>query len=248
LLLTMKKIPSDVAKAFLEAILAMDLADGLRVNINDILFELVELLKTNTSTGQPLRSEDDIRNSTLRTTVVAQKVELNKQKSALSKQDKAYTELLARLSKTFEEHFAATLIDPRSLVFHEVFIFDQKSPYREVFMPRPRHAIERALASPHDYLACECCAPESEGEKNEATLSSSQPPAAVLYQLYLESGNLVNVSDMWQAFQAVIGDGKDEVELMAVFQRALAELKSFGMMKSTRKRVDHVAKVLWRGL
>jgi origin recognition complex subunit 3 len=33
-----------------------------------------------------------------------------------------------------------------------------------------------------------------------------------------------------------------------LFQRALAELKGMGFVKATRKRVDHVAKVAWRGL
>ncbi|KAI7647877.1 hypothetical protein KC318_g18310, partial [Hortaea werneckii] len=82
----------------------------------------------------------------------------------------------------------------------------------------------------------------------EATLAATQPATAVLYQLYLESGNLINASDLWQAFQAVMGDDADEQQSMALFQRALAELRALGMVKSTRKRVDHIAKVAWRGL
>ncbi|KAK3072613.1 Origin recognition complex subunit 3, partial [Teratosphaeriaceae sp. CCFEE 6253] len=66
--------------------------------------------------------------------------------------------------------------------------------------------------------------------------------------LYLESGSLINASDLWQAFQAVMGDGKEEAETMALFQRALAEMRYLGMMKATRKRADHVAKTMWRGL
>lgn len=34
----------------------------------------------------------------------------------------------------------------------------------------------------------------------------------------------------------------------AVFSRALAELKYMGMVKSSRKKADHLAKVLWNGL
>ncbi|KAI6875718.1 hypothetical protein KC323_g276 [Hortaea werneckii] len=47
---------------------------------------------------------------------------------------------------------------------------------------------------------------------------------------------------------AVMGDDADERQSMALFQRALAELRALGMVKSTRKRVDHIAKVAWRGL
>ena len=40
---------------------------------------------------------------------------------------------------------------------HEILFYDLKAPHRDVFMPRPRFAIERALSSPHDYLGCKCC-------------------------------------------------------------------------------------------
>jgi origin recognition complex subunit 3 len=33
-----------------------------------------------------------------------------------------------------------------------------------------------------------------------------------------------------------------------LFQRGLAELRCFGVIKSTRRRIDHVSKVAWRGL
>lgn len=248
LLLTVKKIPSDVALELLEAVAVSAWSDILSEKCSTLRDNLRELLSDQECTAKPLRSESDLQNSTLRTTVVAQKVELSKHKSALSEQDKAYTALMIRVSQAFEDYFTQTLIDPTSLPFHEIFLYELKSPYRESFTPRPRHAIERALASPHDYLDCECCASEQEGEKQECTLGSSQPATALLYQLYLESGSLVNVSDMWQAFQAIIGEEREEAETMALFQRALAELKYLGMVKGTRKRVDHVAKVMWRGL
>ncbi|KAK5109780.1 hypothetical protein LTR62_006513 [Meristemomyces frigidus] len=246
LLLLAKKVPSDVSVALLEAVLEVEGFGTVAETSRPLLDQLRDLISQQKDTAQLLRSEDDVKNATLRTTVVAQKVELSKQKSALSEQDKAYTSLLAKIASMFEQYFNESIVDPKTLLFHEIFIYDQKSPYREVFTPRPRHAIERALASPHDYLDCDCCAPDRDGE--EATLSSTQPPTAILYQLYLESGNLINASDLWQAFQAVIGDEKEEAEAMALFQRGLAELRSLGMMKPTRKRVDHVAKVLWRGL
>lgn len=40
-------------------------------------------------------------------------------------------------------------------------------------------------------------------------MSATQPATAVLYQLYLESGALVNVADLWAAFFAILGK-KDE--------------------------------------
>ena len=154
---------------------------------------------------------------------------------------------LRKFTDLLERYFKAVFIDPKSLLFHEVFIYDLKSPHREVFTPRPRHAIERALAAPHDYLDCNCCAPGKD-DGDEQTLSASQPATAILYQLYLESGSLINASDLWQAFQAVVGDERTGEQDIALFQRALADMKYLGMMKNTRKRVDHVQKCAWKAL
>lgn len=247
LLLTVRKVPSDTAIEVLKAVLQLDVGKYGLTGCADIATELDELVRAQEEGDKPLRSEEDVRNSTLRTTIQAQKVELSKHKTSLSQQDKDFTALLRRFTDMLEKFFNETLVDPRDLLFHEVFLYDLRSPHREVFTPRPRHAVERALTSPHDYLDCDCCAPDK-GDREEATLAATQPGTAVLYQLYLESGNLINASDLWQAFQAVMGDERDEGQTMALFQRALAELRSLGMMKGTRKRVDHVAKVAWRGL
>ncbi|KAI6827712.1 hypothetical protein KC340_g5427 [Hortaea werneckii] len=251
LMLTVRKVPSDTAIKILKAVLSLDVEGHGLAECADIATDLDALLREQAGKGKPLRSEEDIRNSTLRTTVHAQKVELSVHKTSLSQQDKDFTSLLRRFTDTLQDFFTRTLINPKELPFNEIFVYDLRSPHREVFTPRPRHAVERALASPHDYLDCDCCAPEKESREEgeeEATLVATQPATAVLYQLYLESGNLINASDLWQAFQAVIGDDADEQQSMALFQRALAELRALGMVKSTRKRVDHIAKVAWRGL
>lgn len=247
LLLSIRQSPSNVAEELLDAILETTIPNDMKTRCRLVRAELDDLILNQNRSYGPLRSEDDVKNSTLRTTVIAQKVELSKQKSSLSKQDAAYTAILRRFTDLLEEYFARTLVDPTKLVFHEIFLYDLKSPHRDVFTPRPRHAVERALAAPHDYLACECCAP-TEGDGDESTLSACQPATAILYQLYLESGSLINVSDLFQAFQAVMGDERDVEQNVALFQRALAELRYLGLVKNTRKRIDHIAKVAWRGL
>lgn len=246
MLLSVRKAPSSTVMHIMDAILALKIPGDIHDRCAEVQKSLTELLGSS-DTKQPLRSEDDVKNSTLRTTVVAQKVELSRQKSSLSKQDEAYTAILRRFTDLLEAYFRDTLIAPTDLVFHEIFLYDLKSPHREAFTPRPRHAVERALAAPHDYLDCDCCKPEV-GEGDESTLAACQPATAVLYQLYLESGSLINASDLWQAFRAVLGEEQDEGQKQALFQRSLAELDYLGMVKSTRKRVDHVAKVAWKGL
>lgn len=212
-----------------------------------LLHELETLKSQQKAGGAPLRSEEDLQNATLRTTVVAKKVELSKQKSTLTKSDTAYTNILRQFTTALETHLASTLVDPKDLVFHEIFMYDLKSPHRDVFTPKPRGAIERALASPHDYLDCSCCAPDiATGDEN--TLAASQPSTAILYQLYLESGALINVTDLRTAFVTILGDERDEVLTNALFQRSLAELKHLGLVRGTRKKADHVVKMAWKGV
>ncbi|KAI9795823.1 MAG: hypothetical protein M1835_005146 [Candelina submexicana] len=202
--------------------------------------ELVELFDSS-KRDRPLRSEHNIQNETIRTTVIAQKVELSKHKSSLSGQDVAYSRLVDRIHSTLESYFTETLSCPSDLFPHEILLYDHKSPYKEVFTPKPRHAIERSLSTPHDYLGCNCCIGE------EGCLSSTQPTTAILYQLYLETGSLINVSDLWSAFYAIVGgeDGEECSEREAI---ALAELKYMGMVKYSRKKTDHLMKLAWKGL
>ena len=135
--------------------------------------------------------------------------------------------------------------------------------------------IERALAAPHDYLGCDCCDNRSragDGGRGEISLSGTQPATAILYQLYLESGTLINIADLWAAFGAVIrgsadggregggggGEGGEageegeagdiERETLALFYRALAELRYLGLLKDSRRKTDHLTKLAWRGL
>ena len=130
------------------------------------------------------------------------------------------------------------------------WLYDSRSPLKDVFTPRPRPVMERALSRPHDYLGCNCC------QTSEDSIKPTFPPTAILYQLYLETGSLINVADLWTAFYATLGgeegeggDGAtDERTALVLFYRALAELRSMGFVKPTRKKADHIAKLAWKGL
>ena len=200
-LLSIKKMTSDSLDDLLRSI--SSIAD---MELSDLHNQLRKLLNTLSSNGRPLRSEHDVRHQTLRTTVVAQKVELSKQKSSLSKDDATYSKIVNSVHDVLQSYFTRTLINPQHLFLYEVFIYDLKSPHRDVFTAKPRFAVERALSTPHDYLGCECCKALGEG------LSPSQPPTAILYQLYLESGALINIFDLWSAFHAIVGQESDNDE------------------------------------
>ena len=241
LCLSVKKTPSDTMIRLLES---LDSKPGLGLaSVRSSLGRLIE--KSNLS--GPLRTELDEQRSTLRTTVVKQKVSLSKHKEALSSQDAEYSKLVNRIDLELRGFFTKYLVRPKDLLLHEILIFDSKSACREAFGPAPRQAVERALSSPHDYLACDCC----DGKEG---LAATQPATAILYQMYLESGSFINLADFWAAFQAITEpdkEGEEEGngnEVLALFHRSLAELRYLTMIKNSRKKADHVAKLKWKGL
>lgn len=215
-MLAIKKASSDKLINLLSSLIELaneNLGSGsgnteIPVNLEDLQGKLRLLVETHADSG-PLRSQDDVRNESVRTTVVAQKVLLSRHKAALSEQDKAYSEILTSFYDALDSYFQSSLIDPLTVSLYEILVYDLKSPHTEVFQPRPRFAIERALAAPHDYLGCNCCGTV---EGNDNSLGATQPATAIVYQLYLESGALINVSDLWLAFHAMVGKEGEEEE------------------------------------
>lgn len=205
-MLLLKKTPSDKLVQLLASLQGLGEA-AAPIDYEAFQQDLSMLVEENES-SIPLRSQDDVRNS-LRTTVVAQKVLLSKHKANLSEQEKAYSELVTRFHDEVDGYFNSSFVDPRTLLLSEILLHDLKSPHTEVFQPKPRFAIERALSSPHDYLGCDCCNTKQEGEN---ALAATQPATAILYQLYLESGALINASDLWSAFNAIVGEDDEESE------------------------------------
>ncbi|RMJ22477.1 Origin recognition complex subunit [Aspergillus sp. HF37] len=236
-----RALDSDALKDFLAGLPDSVTGDS---RLQEVQNDLESLTQTYRST-EPLRSEYDHRNSVVKSTVVQQRVRLSKGRAKQPQQNIEYTKIIDRLHVVLESYLAEILVKPQDLFLHEVFLFDMKNPLKETFGPRPRFAVERALSSPFDYLI-------STSETSGARISTKQPATAILYQLYLESGALVNVHDLWHAFYAVFesdeGEACDEQMIMALFYRALSELKAFGMVKSSRRNVDHVAKSAWFGL
>ncbi|KAL8969992.1 MAG: hypothetical protein Q9197_004052 [Variospora fuerteventurae] len=199
-LLAIQKLPSDSLASLLNRV-----SDSLVPDMQRYADDLRKL-ESQKDDATPLRSEYNTHHQSLRTTIVAQKVELSTHVSSLSEQDRSYSRLVNQVDNSLKEYFQNALVAPHELFLHEVLIYDFKSPQREVFAPKPRHAIERALSSPHDYLGCNCCKGSQHG------LSSTHPATSVLYQLYLESGALINIADLWSAFYTIVGneDAEDE--------------------------------------
>ena len=244
---SLTKVQSHVMQEILDVLIAECKVPG---EIQLCQSNLSRLVKDITATHPGgLRSGHDIQHSNLRTTVVAHKVELSEHAATLTPQESAYTQIVDQVDEALRSFFAEYLTNPKDLFLHEIFIYDLPSPHRDAFNPRPRFAIERALGSPFDYLGHE----SDDGTRGQM-LSASQPATAILYQLYIESGSLLNTADLWSAFWTIVGDEDAEDEeseqqkVLALFSRGLAELKYLGMVKHSRKRMDHLSKLSWKGL
>lgn len=173
----------------------------------------------------------------LRTTVVAQKVQLSRETAALSDEDK---EFAAAVDRAVGVLSGLVVSEPATAVpLHEAWFYDSRTPHRDVFVPRPRGVVERALLRPYDYLACGCC------EAADGGIAATLPVTSLLYHLYTEAGSIINVADLWAAFLAMAGGGHDERTALMLFYKGLAELKALGFVKPSRKKVDHVAKLKW---
>ncbi|KAK1690704.1 origin recognition complex subunit [Colletotrichum godetiae] len=210
--------------------------------VDSLLRDSKELLGRAKEDGSTLRSAYSGHSRVLRTTVVAQKVQLSHDSAALSEDDKAFTRIVDRVAKIFQDVIHC---EPAAEIFlHETWLYDSKTPYRDVFVPRPQDVFERSLKRPQDYLACSCCSTD-EG------ISITMLVTSLLYHLYLETGNLINVADLWSAFYAMVsgdtdGEGNaDERGALVSFYRGLAELKALGFVKMSRKKTDHIAKLKW---
>ncbi|RMZ78525.1 hypothetical protein DV737_g3812, partial [Chaetothyriales sp. CBS 132003] len=143
----------------------------------------------------------------------------------------------------------------------EICTFALRHPLQATFAPRPRHAIERALSRPSDYLGCDCCVDDDHRTaiRGRSTPSKDigknkdKEPTSLLYTLLCEAGKHVNTRDF-------------------LFYRALAELKMLGLVQqasssslpsigttaaaaaasssraASSARVDIIARSTWMGL
>jgi origin recognition complex subunit 3 len=201
--------------------------------------DLTLLQESAAKQGTTLRSKYAGQNKIMRTTVIAKRVQLTKDSAALSEDDKKLTDIVDQVTTVLVDGLSAP--PPQEVLFSEAWIYDSKSPSRDVFVPRPRVVFERGLSRPHDYLGC-----EAEGQDGSAATAATLPATAILYRLYLETGNLINVADLWAAFHGIVSqDESDERKVLVQFYQAMAELRALGFVKASKKKADHIAKLKW---
>ncbi|CUS10166.1 unnamed protein product [Tuber aestivum] len=253
-LMSLKRMSSTALLNLLENVMQEVPIPAITEPLKPLQEKIKKLVEEAAASGgkKTLISEFDITNNTLRGTAVSKKVRLGEQKSSLTKQDTEYSALVQQVYAIAESYltvnFNSSQHGLQNVLLHEIFFYDLRSPHSAVFAPKPRSTIERGLSRPQDYLDCSCC---TSGDGEEVGIRGTQPPASIIYQLYLESGALINIYDLWSAFYSVIAGDEEEFDAQtaqALFYRSLAEMRFLGFVKHTKKKTDHIAKLAWKGI
>ncbi|XP_076237844.1 origin recognition complex subunit 3 [Calliopsis andreniformis] len=145
-----------------------------------------------------------------------------------------------------QEVFGANLINPHHIPANEIFCFSDGNLAKQHIRGSMRAAIHTGLNDPHVYLNCECCKLE-----NDDAIPSTLPDLSIIYKLHLESRKLINMYDWLQAFLIIVDPENEAKEqrdvdpkLQARFTQAVAELEFLGFIKSSRKKTDHVKRLM----
>ncbi|XP_053973901.1 origin recognition complex subunit 3 [Hylaeus volcanicus] len=142
--------------------------------------------------------------------------------------------------------FSVYLTNPNRMPAHEIFCFSDGSLARQHIRGSLRAAVHMGLNDPQVYLNCGCCKLE-----NDEAIPSTLPDLSIIYKLHLESRKLINMYDWLQAFLIIVnpvGEAKEQRDvdpkLQARFTQAVAELEFLGFIKSSRKKTDHVKRLV----
>jgi hypothetical protein len=98
------------------------------------------------------------------------------------------------------EYFGHNLQHYSSQPLHELFYCTATSRLKKAFQPQPRASIHSALAYPSYYLACDCCSTSN----GEDSCSWRSEDICVAYQIYLESGQQINLHDWFIGFSEIL--------------------------------------------
>lgn len=93
----------------------------------------------------------------------------------------------------------------------------------------------------------------SENEWSASALAY-EPHLSIIYTLYRESALYINIYDYYSAFMSVIKQPQDEGDplferrALAWFLQSVAELKSLGILRDSKRKFECVEKLIWRDL
>ncbi|XP_046979890.1 origin recognition complex subunit 3 isoform X1 [Schistocerca americana] len=194
--------------------------------------------------------EGNLSRSELKKRLLELKEQQSNDEDAMSKFEAIRQKLLVYLT---EDAFPALLQPPTSLPLAEVIFFDDVARVKSRIVGAPRGAIHSALSNPSVYLECDCCKISEPG-----TILPSMVDLCIAFKLHLESGRFISLADWLQAFAAVANPAEDcddgdedspnsniDPHIQARFTQAVNELQLLGFIRTTKRKMDHVARLTW---
>ena len=151
---------------------------------------------------------------------------------------------------------------PLNQVFHEVFYFvDVKSnPFNKRLKTTfiddrlhgaPRQALKTALLKPHVYLKSY---PQLNSESKDYDVALL-PDLCTAYKLYLENSRYINLFDWLNCWISLVTNGAEEFapnsknkiqvdhKYQARFGRCISELQFLGLIRPSKRKIDHVERL-----
>ncbi|KAJ3333508.1 hypothetical protein HDU76_007274 [Blyttiomyces sp. JEL0837] len=130
------------------------------------------------------------------------------------------------------------LVDIVTVPFHEVFYFSDWKMIKKACFPHPAATVQTALGVTHHYLNCPCCSKSNDVETWE--------DISIIYRLYLEFGEMINLHDWLSAFVLVAEKQNTDItsnsDIRSRFVRAITVMNFLGLIKQTTRKVDHVVR------
>ncbi|TIB81878.1 hypothetical protein E3Q22_00586, partial [Wallemia mellicola] len=166
--------------------------------------------------------------------------------------DPKFVEFAENCANDWTEFFTSTLIEEKVIPFQEIWTLYTSVDLQMIVNPSPRHAILTALRHPEKLLS-----QHYEDISNDDVVPSTlTPDITIAFRCYTEGGKLLNLSDWFTAFKAVlnvdeekkseksskkrkgetIDEDEMEVQKQARFTQAVNELDSIGFLKKASAR------------
>eukprot|EP01018_Ginkgo_biloba_P007633 Gb_17510 [translate_table: standard] len=188
-----------------------------------------------------------------------QKVSSHNYSTAPKGDPKAANEMAMKLLERMVKEY---LIPMEAMPFHEILCFKHVSALQQALMGDTRKTIQNDLLNSQSYLQCRCC-------KGLTGLSSSMHDTSIAYNLAQEHGDVINVHDWYQSFEAIVSksdvenpcvekrehsqkklkitNGSPQIDkdyIQARFSKAIAELQIVGLLRMpSKRRPDYVQRV-----
>ncbi|KAJ8664525.1 hypothetical protein QAD02_006187 [Eretmocerus hayati] len=141
-----------------------------------------------------------------------------------------------------QEIFAKYLKSPAKIPLNEIFCYNDLSTIMNNKRGSLKSVVYTALKDVHSHMQCKCCA--SGGD-----ILPTHPDLNIIYKLHTEHTKMINLYDWLQSYLYVLnpdGDTDEDVDphKRARFTRAVSELQFLGFIKATRKKTDHVKRLI----